>query len=75
MSLCQREYVDFTVVGFPTNLTWELQARAKPNCVLVGEATYQAIRDKFAFQEQEPVEVKGHSQTAPVYQLVEPDDQ
>jgi adenylate cyclase len=64
------EFVEFTIVGAPANLAWELQGQARPNGILVGEATYTAIRDQFNFQEHESIDVRNQEDKIKVYELV-----
>ncbi len=50
---------DFLVTGDAVNIAARLQQVAAPDSILVGERTYLAARDVFAFQSIPPLHVKG----------------
>jgi class 3 adenylate cyclase/tetratricopeptide (TPR) repeat protein len=60
------------VVGDIVNTASRLQGVAPVNGILVGEGTWRATHALFAYEELEPVRVKGKAQPVPVWRLVGP---
>jgi len=58
----------YTVVGDTVNVAARLQAAARPGTVTVGEGTYRASRDVFAYTELEPLSLKGKAQPVPAWE-------
>jgi adenylate cyclase len=54
-----QDYVEFTVIGYPVNIAWGLESLARPNRILVGHTTYQAIEDRFLIQAIGEISIKG----------------
>jgi class 3 adenylate cyclase/predicted ATPase len=52
----------YTVIGDVVNVASRLQSAARPGTVTVGESTYRASRDAVAFEELEPLTLKGKSE-------------
>ena len=55
------------VVGDVVNTAARLQQAAPQGAVVVGEATYRATQDTIAYEELEPVEVKGKAAAVPIW--------
>ena len=53
---------DFLITGDAVNVASRLQAVATPDTILVGERTYLATRDVFAFQPLAPLHLKGKAE-------------
>ncbi len=52
----------YTVIGDTVNVAARLQAAARPGSVTVGETTYRASREVVAYDELEPLTLKGKAQ-------------
>jgi adenylate cyclase len=52
----------YTVIGDAVNVAARLQAAARPGTVTVGESTYRATRESIAYDELEPMTLKGKSE-------------
>jgi class 3 adenylate cyclase/predicted ATPase len=52
----------YTVIGDTVNVAARLQAAARPGTVTVGASTYRATRDAMAYEELEPLTLKGKSE-------------
>jgi class 3 adenylate cyclase/tetratricopeptide (TPR) repeat protein len=56
--------------GDAVNVTARLEAAAAPNEILIGEVTYQLVRDAVKAEPVEPLTLKGKSEPVPAYRLV-----
>jgi class 3 adenylate cyclase len=61
---------DFTIIGSNVNLCARLCSAAGPGEILLGESTYERVRDLVAARKQESITVKGFSDPVPVYKMV-----
>ncbi len=52
----------YTVIGDVVNVASRLQAAARPGSVTVGEQTHRATRDAVAYEQLEPLTLKGKSE-------------
>ena len=52
------DYVEFTVIGYPVNIAWGLEAIARPNRIFIGHPTYQAVMGKFIINPLGTVEIR-----------------
>ncbi len=62
---------DFTAMGSAVNLGARLCSAAGPNQVYISEATYDLIKDKSQIQALQPLNLKGISQPANAYELLD----
>ncbi len=62
--------MDYTVIGDPVNLAARLEALAEPNQILIGEKTYELVKDRFEIREVGEREVKGKSTKIKVYEVL-----
>ena len=60
---------EFTVIGDTVNLTSRLQANATPGKILIGEKTFQRIKDNFTISSPRKLKVKGKRDLVTVYAL------
>jgi class 3 adenylate cyclase/tetratricopeptide (TPR) repeat protein len=58
------------VTGDPVNTAARLEQAAPANEVLIGDLTYQLVRDAVTVEAVEPLELKGKAERVPAYRLV-----
>jgi adenylate cyclase len=63
--------MDYTVIGDTVNTASRLESIAEPNQILIGEKTYEAVKDKFHIQEAGQRSVKGKSEAIMVYEVLD----
>lgn len=62
-------YVDFTALGDPVNLAAHIQAAAKPGELLVGEAAFAAVVERYPGCESRSLQLKGKDGPVAVWSL------
>jgi class 3 adenylate cyclase len=60
----------FTAIGDTTNVAARLQAAAEPGSVLIGEATYELVREEIPAEPFGELELKGKAAPVPVYEVL-----
>ena len=60
----------FTAIGDTTNVAARLQAAAEPGSVLIGEATYELVREEIPAEPFGVLELKGKTAPVPVYEVL-----
>ena len=60
---------EFTVIGDTVNLASRLQANAIPGKILIGEKTFQRIKDNFIISSLRKLKIKGKKDLVSVYAL------
>ncbi|MFC2163528.1 adenylate/guanylate cyclase domain-containing protein [Acidobacteriota bacterium] len=63
--------LDYTVIGDPVNVASRLESIAQPNQILIGEETYQQVKDKFKINEMGPTKLKGKREEIMVYEVLD----
>ena len=63
--------MDYTVIGDVVNTASRLQSIAKPNQILMGEATYQCVNNKFDIKKIGKRSVKGKAKAITVYEVLD----
>src|SRR5215831_4204662 len=66
------EVVEHDVVGETPNLAARLQALAEPDTVVIAAGTRRLVRDLFEYRDLGVVEVKGITESVPVWQVLRP---
>jgi adenylate cyclase len=64
------EQRSFTAIGDTTNLAARLQSAAEPGQVVLGEATYAAVRDRVRAEPIGELELKGKTAPVAAYRLI-----
>jgi adenylate cyclase len=63
--------MDYTVIGDTVNTASRLESIGEPNQILIGENTYQLVKDKFNIREVGEKLVKGKKQAVMVYEVLD----
>ncbi|GMQ78402.1 MAG: hypothetical protein BMS9Abin02_0909 [Anaerolineae bacterium] len=61
---------DYSAIGDAVNLAERLQQIAKPNQILISEATYMQVEDRVVVNKLDPLKVKGRQTLEQIYELV-----
>ncbi|MBW2044038.1 MAG: adenylate/guanylate cyclase domain-containing protein [Deltaproteobacteria bacterium] len=62
--------MDYTVIGDVVNTASRLEKMAKPNQILIGEGTFECVKDKFRIKKVGEKSVKGKKQSVTVYEVL-----
>ena len=62
--------VEYGATGDALNTAARLQSNASPGCVLVGDVTRRAAGDRFAWGEEQRLELKGKSEPVPAFEVI-----
>jgi PAS domain S-box-containing protein len=65
------EQMDYTLIGDAVNLSRRLQENAAGDQILLGENTYQLVKDRVRVKRLDPMQFKGREAFAQVYEVVE----
>jgi adenylate cyclase len=63
--------MDYTVIGDVVNTASRLEKIAQPNQILIGEATYNAVKEPFHIQKLGKKTVKGKTRAVTVYEVLD----
>jgi PAS domain S-box-containing protein len=66
-----QEQMEYTLIGDAVNLAKRLQESAKPRQILLGQRTFELVRDRVVANKLPPLQVKGRTAFEQVYELVE----
>jgi adenylate cyclase len=64
-----QDRIEFSVLGDTLNVCQRLESIARPNRLLIGPATYQAVLGQFDIQAVGPMEVKGRTRPVDTYEV------
>ncbi|MCD6552790.1 MAG: GAF domain-containing protein [Anaerolineae bacterium] len=64
------DHMEYTLIGDAVNLAKRLQENAKPGQILLGQSTYQLVKDYVLVNALEPIRVKGRAASEQVYELM-----
>lgn len=62
--------MNYTVIGHTPNIAKRLQEHARSGQILIGEATYRAVRDRVEARRTEPLSLKGLSESVCAYEVL-----
>jgi adenylate cyclase len=63
--------MDYSVIGDTVNTASRLESIAESNQILIGERTYQSVKDKFNIREIGTKSVKGKTQAVKVFEVLD----
>ena len=64
------DHMEYTLIGDAVNLSKRLQESAKPSQILLGQRTYELVKDRVEANKLPPIQVKGRAAFEQVYELV-----
>jgi adenylate cyclase len=65
-----RDYIEFTVLGYPVNIAWGLEALARPDRIFIGHPTYQIISNSVTVTPIGEVSIKEQSDPINAYEVI-----
>lgn len=64
--------LDYTAIGDVVNVASRLEHAAPPGGILIGESTYEVVKNSFKFDEGiDPIKIKGKSKPVKVYRVLD----
>ncbi len=63
--------LDYTVIGDAVNLAQRFQAVAQPGQIIIGENTYQQVKESFKCRRLEEVKLKNKAKPVVIYEVLE----
>ncbi|MCC7103556.1 MAG: AAA family ATPase, partial [Chloroflexi bacterium] len=61
---------EYTAIGDAVNVAARLQAAAEPSTILVGEASYRATSNRFAFEALPPLQLRGRADPVAAFKVL-----
>jgi class 3 adenylate cyclase/PAS domain-containing protein len=65
-----QDQMEYTLIGDAVNVSKRLQESASPSQILLGERTYELVKDRVEANKLAPIQVKGRTAFEQVYELV-----
>jgi len=65
-----QDQMEYTLIGDAVNLSKRLQESAKPQQILLGQRTFELVKDRVMVNRLAPIQVKGRAAFEQVYELV-----
>jgi class 3 adenylate cyclase/tetratricopeptide (TPR) repeat protein len=62
--------MDYTAIGDTTNLAARLQSLARPDAILISEATHRIVRQRFAFRPVGELAIRGKAAPVAAYEVL-----
>ncbi|UCC62020.1 MAG: GAF domain-containing protein [Anaerolineae bacterium] len=66
-----RDRMEYTLIGDAVNVAKRLQESAKPSQIILGQRTFELVKDRVVVNKLPPIQVRGRTAFEQVYELVE----
>ena len=72
LTFVAKDRIEFAVLGDTVNVAFGLEALARPNRILIGARTFQAVQAQQSALGIGPVTIKGRTQPVEVFEVLRP---
>ncbi len=66
-----QDHMEYTLIGDAVNLAKRLQESARASQILLGQRTYELVKDRVVVEKLPPIQVKGRTAFEQVYELID----